>query len=129
MKPDAAAEPRPRLVLVVDDDEMIRRLLRIVLEADEFEVVEAPDGDAALTALEDLMPTVIVLDVMMPGLDGVEVCRRIDHRTAKVVMLTARDDPELEQAAIAAGADAFLTKPFSAVELLDLVERLLEPAR
>ncbi len=128
-KSDAAAQPRPRLVLVVDDDEMIRRLLRIVLEADEFEVVEAPDGDAALAVLEDLMPTVIVLDVMMPGLDGVEVCRRIDHRSAKVVMLTARDDPELERAALGAGADAFLTKPFSAVELLDLVERLLEPAR
>jgi len=64
---------------------------------------------------------------MMPGLDGVEVCRRIDHRTAKVVMLTARDDPDLEVAATEAGADAFLTKPFSSVELLDLVERLLQP--
>ncbi len=120
---------RPRLVLVVDDDDMIRRLLRTVLEADEIEVVEAPDGDAALAALADLQPTVIVLDVMMPGLDGVEVCRRIDHSTAKVVMLTARDDPELERAATAAGADAFLTKPFSSIELLDLIERLLEPAR
>lgn len=125
---EPAGEPRPRLVLVVDDDVMIRRLLRTVLEADDFEVVEAPDGDAALAALESLKPTVIVLDVMMPGLDGVEVCRRIDHRTAKVVMLTARDDPELERAALGAGADAFLTKPFSSVELLDLVERLLQPA-
>ncbi|CAA9228064.1 MAG: hypothetical protein AVDCRST_MAG76-1081 [uncultured Acidimicrobiales bacterium] len=125
----SAVQPRRRLVLVVDDDEMIRRLLRTVLEADAIEVVEAPDGDAALAALEDLKPTVIVLDVMMPGLDGVEVCRRIDHRSAKVVMLTARDDPELERAAIEAGADAFLTKPFSAVELLDLVERLLDPTR
>jgi len=115
-------------VLVVDDDDMIRRLLRTVLEADEIEVVEAPDGDAALAALADLQPTVIVLDVMMPGLDGVEVCRRIDHDLAKVVMLTARDDPELERAATEAGADAFLTKPFSSIELLDLIERLLEPA-
>lgn len=128
-EPEGAARGRPRLVLVVDDDDMIRRLLRTVLEADEFEVVEAPDGDAALAAVEDLKPTVVVLDVMMPGLDGVEVCRRIDHRVAKVVMLTARDDPELERAAIAAGADAFLTKPFSSVELLELVERLLQPAR
>ena len=119
--------PRARLVLVVDDDDMIRRLLRTVLEADEIEVVEAPDGDAALTAIADLHPTVIVLDVMMPGLDGVEVCRRIDHEKAKVVMLTARDDPELERAATEAGADAFLTKPFSSIELLDLIERLLEP--
>ena len=121
--------PRPRLVLVVDDDDMIRRLLRTVLEADEIEVVEAHDGDAALAALADLKPTVIVLDVMMPGLDGVEVCRRIDHSKAKVVMLTARDDPELERAATEAGADAFLTKPFSSIELLDLIERLLEPVR
>ena len=120
--------PRARLVLVVDDDDMIRRLLRTVLEADEIEVVEAPDGDAALIALADLQPTVVVLDVMMPGLDGVEVCRRIDHDKAKVVMLTARDDPELERAATEAGADAFLTKPFSSVALLDLIERLLEPA-
>jgi len=61
-----------RLVLVVDDDDMIRRLLRTVLEADEIEVVEAPDGDAALLSLAALQPSVIVLDVMMPGLDGVE---------------------------------------------------------
>jgi len=113
-------------VLVVDDDDMIRRLLRTVLEADEIEVVEAADGDAALAALADLQPTVIVLDVMMPGLDGVEVCRRIDHEMAKVVMLTARDDPELERAATDAGAEAFLTKPFSSIELLDLIEQLLE---
>jgi len=115
-------------VLVVDDDDMIRRLLRTVLEADAIEVVEAPDGDAALLSLAVLQPTVIVLDVMMPGLDGVEVCRRIDHDRAKVVMLTARDDPELERVATEAGADAFLTKPFSSTELLDLIERWLEPA-
>ncbi len=126
MKPERGKQGPPRLVLVVDDDEMIRRLLRIVLEADEIEVVEAADGDAALAVLKDLKPTVIVLDVMMPGLDGVEVCRRIDHRTAKVVMLTARDDPDLEVAATAAGADAFLTKPFSSIELLELVEQLLQ---
>ncbi len=120
--------PKPRLVLVVDDDDMIRRLLRTVLEADEIEVVEAPDGDAALNSLAVLQPTVIVLDVMMPGLDGVEVCRRVDHDRTKVVMLTARDDPGLEKAATEAGADAFLTKPFSSIELLDLMERLLEPA-
>lgn len=125
----ARGSAAPRLVLVVDDDEMIRRLLRVILEADAIEVVEAADGDAALALLEDLKPTVIVLDVMMPGLDGVEVCRRIDHGTARVVMLTARDDPELEEAATAAGADAFLTKPFGAAELLDLVEHLLQPTR
>jgi len=113
-------------VLVVDDDDMIRRLVRTVLEADELEVVEVPNGLAALEAAEAQHPTVVVLDVMMPGLDGVEVCRRLDHDKVKVVMLTARDDPDLEDAARAAGADAFLTKPFSSVDLLDVVERLLD---
>lgn len=115
-----------RLVLVVDDDDPIRRLVRTVLEADDLEVIEAVDGHEALVmAKADGTPTVVVLDVMMPGLDGVETCRRLDHERSKVIMLTARDDPDLEAEALAAGADAFLTKPFSSIELLDLVEKLL----
>lgn len=116
---------RPRLVLVVDDDEMVRRLLRAVLEADEFEVVEARDGETALRLASETPPAVVVLDIMMPGLDGVEVCRRLDHSAVKVVVLTARDDPLLEDECRASGADAFLTKPFSSIELLDLVSELL----
>jgi DNA-binding response OmpR family regulator len=118
-------EGKPRLVLVVDDDEMIRRLVRAVLEADEFEVAEARDGQIALQLASETEPAVVVLDVMMPGLDGVEVCRRLDHSKVKVVVLTARDDPKLEAEAKAAGADAFLTKPFSPMELLDLVAELM----
>ena len=117
-------EGKPRLVLVVDDDEMIRRLVRAVLEADEFEVAEARDGQAALELASETHPAVVVLDVMMPGLDGVEVCRRLDPQV-KVVILTARDDPKLETEARAAGADAFMTKPFSPMELLDLVGELM----
>ena len=116
---------RPRLVLVVDDDDMIRRLLRAVLEADEFEVVEARDGTTALSLASEVNPSVIVLDVMMPGLDGLEVLRGLDRGRIKVVILTARDDPRLEDDCRAAGATAFLTKPFSSVELLDLVAELL----
>jgi DNA-binding response OmpR family regulator len=118
-------EGKPRLVLVVDDDEMIRRLVRAVLEADEFEVAEARDGQAALRLASERQPSVVVLDVMMPGLDGVEVCRRLDHEKVKVVVLTARDDPKVEVEAKLAGADAFLTKPFSSIELLDLVAELM----
>jgi len=66
----------------------------------------------------------LVLDVMMPGMDGIEVCRQIDHRTTKVLMLTAREDLATREASLAAGADAFLAKPFSAVELLDAIEHL-----
>lgn len=119
------SEGKPRLVLVVDDDQMIRRLVRAVLEADEFEVAEARDGQAALALATETRPAVVVLDVMMPGLDGVEVCRRLDHEQVKVVILTARDDPKLETEARAAGADAFMTKPFAPMELLDLVSELM----
>jgi DNA-binding response OmpR family regulator len=114
----------PGLVLVVDDDEMVRRLVRTVLEADDYTVIDARDGDEALRMLDIERPRVVVLDVMMPGLDGVEVCRKIDHEQVKVVMLTARDDPMLEQACMEAGADAFLTKPFSSIRLLDVIEGL-----
>lgn len=134
-----------RAVLVVDDDDRVRAVVRAVLEADDFEVAEAADGMSALELLaaeedgagDDSLgeaglgntagrsrPNVLVLDVMMPGMDGIEVCRQIDHRTTKVLMLTAREDLATREASIAAGADAFLAKPFSAVELLDAIEHL-----
>jgi len=118
--------PSPhRTALVVDDEEVIRRLVRTVLEADEFVVSEAPDGPVALRTAAEAKPAIIILDVMMPDMDGVEVCRRLDHEAVKVVMLTARDDPELERRCKEAGADAFLTKPFSSTELLAVLEGLI----
>ena len=116
-----------RVVLVVDDDSAIRRVVRTVLEADNFEVVEAADGPAALLLLDAINargPEAVVLDIMMPGIDGIEVCRRIDHERVKVVMLSVRDDADTKERAAKAGADAYLTKPFSAIELLDAVEKL-----
>jgi two-component system response regulator ResD len=116
-----------RVVLVVDDDSAIRRVVRTVLEADNFDVVEAADGPAALLLLDAINgrgPEAVVLDIMMPGIDGIEVCRRIDHDRVKVVMLSARDDADTRERAAKAGADAYLTKPFSAIELLDAVEKL-----
>ena len=116
-----------RVVLVVDDDSAIRRVVRTVLEADNFEVVEAADGPAALLLLDAINgrgPEAVVLDIMMPGIDGIEVCRRIDHSRVKVVMLSARDDSDTRDQAAKAGADAYLTKPFSAIEVLDAVEKL-----
>lgn len=120
-----AAARRTRLVLVVDDDDMIRRLVRDVLEIDDLQVVEAHSGEAALQLVDEAQPAVVVLDIMMPGLDGVEVCRRLDHRLVKVLVLTARDDPRLEDECRQAGADAFLTKPFSSIDLLDKVIELM----
>ena len=123
---DATANQK-RVVLVVDDDSAISRVVRTVLEADNFEVVEAADGPAALLLLDAINgrgPEAVVLDIMMPGIDGIEVCRRIDHSRVKVVMLSARDDADTRDQAAKAGADAYLTKPFSAIELLDAVEKL-----
>lgn len=135
-----APSPSRRAVLVVDDDDCIRAVVRAVLEAGDFEVAEAVDGPSALQLLADggngpagreagaaddtARPDVLVLDVMMPGMDGIEVCRQVDHRTTRVLMLTAREDVAVRDASAAAGADAFLAKPFSAVELLDAIERL-----
>ena len=115
------------VVLVVDDDDAIRGVVRTVLEADGFEVVEAADGHAALLLLDSINgrgPDIVVLDVMMPGIDGIEVCRRIDHASMKVIMLSARDDADSRERAEQAGADGYLTKPFSAIDLLDELEAM-----
>jgi two-component system alkaline phosphatase synthesis response regulator PhoP len=112
-----------RSVLVVDDDAVLRKVVRAVLEADGFEVIEASDGEAGLRLAESEQPSVIILDVMMPGIDGVEVCRRLDH--PKVLMLTALGDVTTEAASLEAGARGYLTKPFSSMDLLDRVEELL----
>ena len=114
-----------KTVLVVDDDDTIRGVVRSVLVADGFQVVEAADGPAALLLLDAINgrgPDMVVLDVMMPGIDGIEVCRQIDHDRVKVIMLSARDDAETKEQAANAGANAYLTKPFSAIELLDALE-------
>ncbi len=114
-------------VLVVDDDDAIRRVVRSVLEADGFEVVEAADGPTALALLEPAggrRPDAVILDVMMPGIDGVEVCRAMAPDRPRVVMLSARHDAETRRRAEAAGADLYLTKPFSAVELLEALQGL-----
>ena len=127
---DWGASPHPdadgRCVLVVDDDAVLRRVVRAVLEADGFKVIEAHDGTQGLALAASERPSVVILDVMMPGLDGVEVCRRIDHSTTKVLMLTALGDVTTEVASLEAGARGYLTKPFSSMELLDRVEDLLK---
>ena len=112
------------MVLIVDDDAMIRRLVRTVLEADDFEVHEASSGRQGLESAITYEPDLVVLDVMMPGMDGIDVCRELDHDKMKVLMLTARDDVEIEKMCRDAGADGFLTKPFSSLELLSLIDDL-----
>jgi DNA-binding response OmpR family regulator len=117
----ASGGPTP-VVLVVDDDDTTRSVVRGVVEADGYEVVEAADGHAALLLLDAINargPEYVVLDIMMPGIDGIDVCRQIDHERTRVVMLSALDDADTRDRAMAAGAAAYLTKPFAAVDLLD----------
>jgi two-component system chemotaxis response regulator CheY len=116
-------------VLIVDDDPFIRKLICTTLaDVAGFEIHEAADGLEALERARGLHPSVIFLDVDMPRLDGIEVTRRLraDPATAEatVVILTAANADEVEEVASRAGADLFLTKPFSPLELLRLVDRL-----
>jgi CheY-like chemotaxis protein len=115
-------------ILVVDDDPTILRLLQVNLEMEGHEVLTAGDGHEALVRLREGAPEVVLLDVMMPGLDGWQVCERIradpDLATTPVVILSARaQQSDLERGA-QAGADAYITKPFDPLELVELVERL-----
>lgn len=120
-----------RKILIVDDHVDIRRLVRMTLEFESYEIFEAEDGATALLLAEAVRPDLVLLDVMMPGdLDGLAVCAQIkadaDLAGVRVVMLTARAQATDRDAALAAGADAFLAKPFSPLELIETIARLLK---
>jgi two-component system, OmpR family, response regulator MprA len=113
------ADPGDR-VLVVDDDPPLRRMLERTLAAEGFEVTVASDGGGALLAAERSAPDVIVLDVGMPVLDGLAVCRRLRDKglPTPILMLTARDEVPDRVAGLEAGADDYLVKPFAIQELI-----------
>jgi two-component system response regulator MprA len=119
------ADGRDR-VLVVDDDPPLRRMLARTLAAEGFEVTVAADGPAALVATERAAPDVIVLDVAMPGLDGLAVCRRLRSKglPTPILMLTARDAVPDRVAGLEAGADDYLVKPFAVQELIARIRAL-----
>jgi two-component system response regulator MprA len=106
-------------VLVVDDDASLRRMLERTLQAEGFEVTLAADGAAALVESERSAPDLIVLDLAMPGIDGVAVCRRLRAKglATPILMLTARDAVPDRVAGLEAGADDYLVKPFASEEL------------
>jgi DNA-binding response OmpR family regulator len=114
-------------VLVVDDDPQVVRLLRVNLELEGYDVVSASDGNEALAAVASEDPDLVVCDVMMPGMDGVEVVRRLraDNVTLPVVMLSAKAMRSDMRAGLDAGANEYVTKPFDPTELIDVVDRLL----
>jgi len=114
-------------VLVVDDDAAIRRMLERTLAAEGYDVTGVEGGAAALVAVERSAPDVLVLDVRLPDLDGLVVCRRLRGKglSLPVLMLTARDAVSDRVAGLDAGADDYLVKPFAAEELVARVRALL----
>ncbi len=106
-------------VLVVDDEPQIRRALRLVLRANGYEVAEVGTGEGALDALVIQPFDLMILDLMLPDVDGVEVCRRLrEWSRLPVVVLSAHGEEEVKVRALDQGADDYVTKPFSAPELL-----------
>ena len=117
-------------VLIVEDQADIRKLIRMTLEFEAYEIHEASDGALGLRMATAVAPDLMLLDVMMPGeLDGLQVCQRIKSDPAlkhiKVVLLTARGQAKDREAGQAAGADEYLIKPFSPLQLIDTIERLM----
>ena len=118
------------LVLVADDDKDILQLLRIRLEAWGYGVVEAVNGVQALALVREEKPALAILDVMMPGLDGLQVARQLRAESSRIpiILLTARIQEGDVSAGLGAGADAYLGKPFDAADLRNKVLELLAPA-
>jgi two-component system KDP operon response regulator KdpE len=118
-----------RRVLVVDDEPQIRRALRLVLRANGYEVTEVAGGEAALDVLATADFDLMILDLMLPDMDGVEVCQRVrEWSRLPVVVLSAHGDEEVKVRALDEGADDFVTKPFSAPELLARMRSALRRA-
>ena len=117
-------------ILVVDDEPMARNLLRLMLVREGFDVLEAVDGQDALNKIDQATPDLMILDVMMPGISGIEVCKKLRLREAladlPIMMLSARTDMDSVEEGLAAGATKYLTKPISADELSHQVRKILE---
>lgn len=113
-------------ILVVDDEENIRELCRMYLEREGFRVATASDGDEGLRLIKNDQPALVVLDLMLPGLDGFEVCRRVrQFSDVPILMLTARDDDIDKIVGLEVGADDYLTKPFNPREMVARVKAIL----
>lgn len=119
-------------MLIADDEEALRTLVRVTLDTGRFRILEASDGVQALELAREHKPDLMFLDWAMPGFSGIEVCRKLRAdpatRDLTVVMLTARAQDFDREAALQVGVDAYVTKPFSPLRLLDAVRDKLGPA-
>ncbi|MBK8900888.1 MAG: response regulator [Anaerolineaceae bacterium] len=117
-------------ILIVDDEPMTRNLLRLMLERAGFKILEAEDGLKALDVVAEHSPDLLILDVMMPNMDGITVCEtlRAEAETADlpVILLSARSNPEAVRLGMQAGANRYLSKPISREELVRQVRDVLQ---
>jgi DNA-binding response OmpR family regulator len=124
---EETAKPR---ILIVDDDPVIVRLLQINFRLEGYEVDTASRGEEALQRVKEHLPDVVVLDVMMPGLDGWEVCRQLKENPkvshVPVIFLSARAQDEDRQRGYALGVNEYVTKPFDPAHLVEIVRRSLD---
>jgi DNA-binding response OmpR family regulator len=117
-------------ILTVEDDERIRTAVKLALEDEGWQVLEADNGEEALALFRREPADVVLIDIMLPGIDGFEVCRSLRrHSDVPIVMVTARDDTHDVVAGLEAGADDYLTKPFAPKELSARIRALLRRAR
>lgn len=118
-----------RRILIVEDEESLLKLESILLSSRGYEVAGVKDGLTALKTLAESSFDLVLLDIMMPGIDGFEVCRRIREnpqtRDLPVVMLTAKKSAADQARGVEVGADAYITKPFKSVKIMDLIDGLL----
>jgi len=121
---------RKNRILIVDDELSIVEFLRAVLQAEGYEVLAAMDGAEALQTIEMELPDLIILDIMMPKVDGFEVCRRLrEWSQIPVIMLSARRDDSDKMKCLELGADDYVTKPFSPRELVARVSAVLRRSK
>lgn len=117
-------------VLVIDDDTRTLRMIKRILELEHYDVSLASNGASALNLLPHVQPDLVILDIMMPGMDGREVCRRIrEFSDVPIIMVTARDDDGEVVQGLDTGADDYVTKPFSARELTARVRAVLRRSK
>lgn len=120
-------------VLIVEDEPDLREILRYNLEREGFKVIESEDGEAGLALLRKHLPNIVLLDIMLPGMDGVEICRSIKYdpqtRSIPVIMVTARGDESDIVLGLGVGADDYLIKPFSPRELVARIKAVLRRAK
>ena len=116
----------PKTVLTIDDDNAITELLAMLLRTHGYEVVTANNGEEGVKFIKEKNPHVVVLDLMMPGLDGWQVCKRVrEFSNVPIIILSALDDPAMIASALDAGADDYLVKPVSSSILVAHLNRLI----